>query len=355
MSAILATIDGCRVAMAPICSLSENLAPDALLDLGRQLRDTGYRFSAVSPSTLRRVNARMGNDWAVTPSEIFGWGRRFRQTALPPMLFSLMRRAGVLLAGRDGLRSAVRLVMVGRQLYFHAAEPSAAAGAPLVGPDLQRYARALATELPELSALTGRVRRVVELGCGAGVGAITLAVAMPRADVLAVDSSEEALTLTQVNARLACANNVSVCNSDLLHDVDGQFDLIVANAAWLRERSQLSNYLGASKFGVTLALSIIQTALARLAPGGTLLLQAGVPIVNDHDPLLTFATAQLSRAGYDWSYEELDPDIGDSEANQPASQGADRVAAVWLKATRPATIGYIGQYPGNFRRQFDVH
>jgi hypothetical protein len=44
----------------------------------------------------------------------------------------------------------------------------------------------------------------------------------------------------------------------------------------------------------------------------------------------------LSRAGLVWSYEELDPDVFGEELEHEAYQFVDRIAAVWLCATRPA-------------------
>jgi len=73
--------------------------------------------------------------------------------------------------------------------------------------------------------------RVLDLGCGSGVGAVFCA---PKAkDVVAVDISQSAVDNTIENCRLQGLGNVSVLQSDMFSNVSGQFDLILANPPYV--------------------------------------------------------------------------------------------------------------------------
>ncbi len=202
----------------------------ALLRLAATLRDGGYRFITPTPATHERVNRRAGNAWARGVEDVFGWSRPFRDGVLAPEIVTLVREAGVLARAGEGWRSLVRLSSLGDALFLHSAYPTDAADAVFFGPDTYRFASALDAYL---AARTVPVCRAVDIGCGAGPGAVLIALARPEAEVLAVDINEAALRLTRVNAALAGAGNVVACQSDLLSGVPGQFDLIVSNPPYL--------------------------------------------------------------------------------------------------------------------------
>ena len=73
--------------------------------------------------------------------------------------------------------------------------------------------------------------RVLDLGCGTGVGAVFCA---PKAsELLAVDISLSAVKNTAENCRRNGLTNVQVKQSDMFSGVDGKFDLILANPPYL--------------------------------------------------------------------------------------------------------------------------
>ncbi len=76
--------------------------------------------------------------------------------------------------------------------------------------------------------------RVLDVGTGSGVIALCLATEMPSADVYAVDVSPDALSLSAQNSqRLNLCDRVHFSQSDLMANVEGSFDLIVANLPYI--------------------------------------------------------------------------------------------------------------------------
>jgi SAM-dependent methyltransferase len=325
-------------------------AAAALVHLGKELQRSNYRFITPSPATIALVNSRPGNSRARCLADVFGWNREFNPALVPVAILSAMRDAGVLAESGNGLRSTLRVSSLGEQLYFHSAHWVAATGAGAgaadpadavdavdavcFGPDTYRFARQLRACVP---ALAGRVTRCVDLGCAAGAGAIELARMCPAASVHAVDTNPAALALTRVNALLANATGVLPEYSDMLANVDGTFDLIVANPAYLVDEAARACCYDGGAIGAGPALAAVNAAIGRLAPGGTLLLYTASSIVDGVDQLGDEIARRLRRAGFAWCYDEIDPDIRGDELGKPAYASFDRIAAVWLMATKPAS------------------
>lgn len=129
--------------------------------------------------------------------------------------------------------------------------------------------------------------RIVDVGTGSGVIALSLAAKFPEAQIFAVDISEDALALARENAvRLNLGGRVQLLKSDLLEDVNGTFDLIVANLPYVsaEDRDTLSREvlhdpgiaLFAGPHGDELVCEMIEQAPARLRPGGLLALETGI-------------------------------------------------------------------------------
>ena len=91
---------------------------------------------------------------------------------------------------------------------------------------------------------------------------------------------------------------------------------------------------GFDTLGLALSVRIGQEALARLAPGGRLLLYTGVAIVGGVDAFLIDMQPLLTDARFKWSYTEIDPDVFGEELEQPAYAHVERIAAVGLTVTR---------------------
>ena len=111
--------------------------------------------------------------------------------------------------------------------------------------------------------------RVLDLGCGSGVGTVFCA---PKArEVVAVDISLAALRNTEENCRIHGLKNVKVMKSDMFSGVEGKFDLILANSPYLEDEfeAEEQQFATSVKYMPTLFAQVGDY----LAEGGRLLIQ----------------------------------------------------------------------------------
>ncbi len=301
----------------------------ALLELLSQLSALEYRFTTVTPETHGLVNRRPGNERARTLRDVFGWNRSFSAEILPPGLFELMRAAGACRAEADGSwRATCRVASLGHLLFVHSAFPTLAADAVFFGPDSYRFARAV-------RSLGTSARRAVDVGCGTGVGGVVLShFAGLAAPVVLADINERALQLARVNAE-AAGVAAEVVKSDVLREVDGAVDLIIANPPYLVDEAGRAYRDGGAAMGAALPARMVKEALERLDRdgGGSLLMYTGVAVHAEQDPFWSLIREDLRQSGAQYSYEELDPDIFASELDRPVYTETERIAAVLLRAT----------------------
>jgi release factor glutamine methyltransferase len=129
--------------------------------------------------------------------------------------------------------------------------------------------------------------KILDVGTGSGVIALSLVIEFPEAEIVAVDISDDALALANENAtRLKLTHRVRFLKSNLLEHAEGTFDLIVANLPYvsIEDRQMLSRevlhdpeiavFAGAR--GDELVLELIAQAPSRLQPGGMLALEIGI-------------------------------------------------------------------------------
>jgi release factor glutamine methyltransferase len=128
---------------------------------------------------------------------------------------------------------------------------------------------------------------ILDVGTGSGVIALTLAAQFPEAAVHAVDISDDALELARENAaQLDLQGRVRFSKGNLLTEVEGAFDLIVANLPYVAtgDRPALSREVlhdpavavFAGERGDELLRELIGAARDRLRPGGMLALEVGI-------------------------------------------------------------------------------
>jgi len=155
--------------------------------------------------------------------------------------------------------------------------------------------------------------------------------------VFALDINETALRFTQVNASLAgVSSQVRSCRSDLLGGVSGTFDLIISNPPFMIDPCRRTYRDGGGPHGHALPLAILDAAVERLRPGGSLVLFSGTGITADGDPFRAAAARRLAGTDIVWSYREVDPDVYSEELERPEYAHAERFAVMVLTGTRPA-------------------
>jgi release factor glutamine methyltransferase len=136
------------------------------------------------------------------------------------------------------------------------------------------------------AALAIRPLRILDIGTGSGILAITLALELPGARITATDISAAALAVAQQNAlALGATDPIRFLVSDLFASLDSQrFDCIVSNPPYVSTSEALepevrdyepATALYAGPDGLALYRRLIPEAFAHLEPDGHLLLEIG--------------------------------------------------------------------------------
>ncbi|MDR0737093.1 MAG: peptide chain release factor N(5)-glutamine methyltransferase [Zoogloeaceae bacterium] len=170
-----------------------------------------------------------------------------------------------------------------------------------------------ALALSKLARFPGAVR-VLDLGTGSGVLAVTLSLEHPAAELVAVDLSTEALKVARANAATLGAS-VRFLESDwFLALADERFHLIVANPPYIAADDahlegdglcfEPRQALIGGADGLAAIRVIISAAPAHLHPGGWLLFEHGWNQGADARALLAAAGFDSARTWRDLSGQE---------------------------------------------------
>lgn len=153
--------------------------------------------------------------------------------------------------------------------------------------------------------------RVVDVGTGSGIIALTVVLESPELSVHAVDLSPEALVIARENAeRHDVVSRVEFSESNLLEGVTGEWDLILSNPPYIAtdviptlsrevQRDPLKALDGGPD-GLDLIRKLIQQSQNKLRPGGWL----GMEIGSDQGPAVL---SLLNGAGF--SHTEIRADL----------------------------------------------
>src|SRR6266404_2101605 len=129
--------------------------------------------------------------------------------------------------------------------------------------------------------------KILDVGTGSGVIALSLAKQFPDAKVFGVDISDDALTLAKENSeRLGLSARVRFQKGDLLENLNERFDLIIANLPYvsMQDKNLLAREvlhdpkvaLFAGPTGEELVRRLIEQAPQYLEPQGLLALEIGI-------------------------------------------------------------------------------
>lgn len=322
----------------------------ALVALGDWLRARGYRFVTPTPATHERVNARGANAEAHGVEDVLGWSRPFRTGALPELEQRLaaggaLRRDGHLCRSTvrfSTLRFSTSLALLPDDLtagdrgpaalFAHSAFPTREPSSVFFGPDTYRFVAAIRRHVRP-------ARRLVDVGCGTGAGGLAM---LDRAEhVVLADINPAALRFARINGALnravaaAPRETVAWVESDVLSRIADPIDAVIANPPYLADRERRTYRDGGGPLGIALSLRIVRESLARLTPGGQLVLYTGSPVVDGDHPLCEALRPILARRQCVARWEELDPDVFGEELdpvdapNDPYHR-VDRIAVIAL-------------------------
>jgi hypothetical protein len=295
----------------------------AALRLLQALEALGYGFVTVTPETHKRVLSRPEMARARDLRGVFGWSLPFAEALLPRDLFALLREGNLIEPCRDGWKSRVRASTIAGRLFLHSAFPTVEDDSVFLGPDTMRFADFLRAELAGL----GPVRRLVDIGAGAGVGGIVAAPCVPGAAIELVDLNEKALAFARVNAAHAGVAAAAYA-SDGVEAVAAGFDLAIANPPFIIDEDGPAYRAGGGSRGAGLSLDWTLGAAEKLSRGGRMLLYTGSAMVDGRDALHEALEDGLPPLGCALSYREIDPDIFGEELEKPAYREVERIAAV---------------------------
>lgn len=128
--------------------------------------------------------------------------------------------------------------------------------------------------------------KIIDLGTGSGIIAITLAAERPKTEVYATDISEQALAVAKLNAKKHHVSRIKFLQSDWFDAMPGtHFDFIISNPPYIAPddphlqqgdlRFEPQNALIAARHGLHDISNIIERARQHLNPNGYLIIEHG--------------------------------------------------------------------------------
>lgn len=298
-----------------------------LVRLLERLQDAGYRFVTPNTGTVGLNRQRRGPAKR-SLRDIFGWSLSFSPQDLPAAIFEDAAESKLLAPDGDLWKSRVRVSSVDEHLFAHSAYPPRGADAVFLGPDTYRFARFISACLR--APVAGAV---LDIGTGAGVGAVLASRLCPGARVIATDVNADACRLARANAAAAGAH-VEVIETPDLPPPPERFDLILANPPFISGRFGRTYRDGGDMDGSEISLRWALDGAERLRPGGRLIMYTGSAIRDGVDAFRAALEARALQRGLHLDYDEIDPDIFGGSLRQGHYQGVERIAAVGVVLSR---------------------
>ncbi len=298
---------------------------NCLSALLERLNERGYSFVTPTPVTHARVLARPDRRQAQCLEDVLGWSLPFRAGSIDPRIEQLLDDAQVIERKDGSMRSLVRVSSLQQRLFLHSAFPTDAPDAVFFGPDSYRFADLVTAEIAGCGLEAGQL--IVDVGTGAGVGAIVAARLCPEAAVAMTDINPAALRLARINAE-AVGVDAMALHTEQLDGIEGSIDVALANPPYLLDAGERKYRHGGGALGGQVTLDMAGFILPRLAPAGRLILYSGSAIVRGEDRMRQALAALADVNDCRLRYREIDPDVFGEELDSPAYAEVDRIAVI---------------------------
>ena len=219
-------------------------------------------------------------DAEVLARQVLGWDRARFLTDRDEIATSMFLLRYEPLVARRERREPVSYILGTREFW----------GLPFeVGPDVLIPRQETEFIIEETLALAGKDGHplIVDVGTGSGCIAISLALEIPGARVIATDLSRHALGVARRNAaRHDVSNRITFVETSFLDDVEAPVDIIVSNPPYVPSVSERGLTPEVRDYEPSVALfggedgleglrSVLEGAATRLAPGGWLVMEFG--------------------------------------------------------------------------------
>jgi release factor glutamine methyltransferase len=140
--------------------------------------------------------------------------------------------------------------------------------------------------LDQLKGAPKEGTRLIDVGTGCGILAITFALEIPQLKITAVDVSTDALALARENAAsFGLESNIDFVQSNLVHNTEGLFHWVVANLPYIptAELDALQREvkhdprvaLDGGRDGLVVIRNLVCSLQTKLAPGALIALEVG--------------------------------------------------------------------------------
>jgi len=161
-----------------------------------------------------------------------------------------------------------------------------------------------------------------------------------RTELVLADINSQALAFSAINAVLNDLPSAKTVFSDVLEEIEGSADIIIANPPYLVDEDRRVYRHGGGELGISLALRIAEQSLARLAPGGKRVGLGNGTEGSGYEAVSRIFHAMSVPVG---RHPETGCALGGSP---PAFEPQSRRSVPSVTFRKPAAIRKVGDYQG---------